>query len=182
MGTCRICGKQTIGDYQYCMQCNPQMSNRSKQSPDGRRRNPSGGNNPAQGLGGDYLKNGYFHFVNGKPYLREEIFTTEAELVARVLSTKGMTSASLRRFYQKVMGINQRFKDTGDFEEAKPCLFSLYPNAADAVTRNNNVPEEFRQFINKNVKLATKDAYHFKGFVEHFQSVLAYFKETGGKK
>jgi CRISPR-associated protein Csm2 len=130
------------------------------------------------GLGSDYLKDGYFN----EGYLRKEIFTSEAERVAGVLSAKGMSSASLRRFYNKLRGIYSRYNDTKNFEEIKPCLYSLYPNVADAVSRNSNVPEEFRQFINTNLNLAEKDPAHMKGFVEHYQSVLAYFKDNVGRR
>ena len=38
------------------------------------------------------------------------------------------------------------------------------------------VPEEFQQFINRNVELAVEDEQSFRrGFLQHFESVLAYF-------
>ncbi|WP_027365631.1 type III-A CRISPR-associated protein Csm2 [Desulfotruncus alcoholivorax] len=178
MGKCRDCGKTTFDNYQYCPQCF------SAHKGDGRIH--SGSFKPQQrpeynapGLGSDYLQNGYFY---DQGYLREEIFTSEAELVAAVLSAKGMTSASLRRFYNKLRGIYARYKDNANFEEIKPGLYSFYPNVADAVARNDNVPEEFRRFINTNIKLAVKDPQHLAGFVEHFQSVLAYFKDNSNRR
>lgn len=184
MGICKSCGKPTLGDYQYCMQCN---SARRESRPPERNDRRQYGNSPSRagqidtrpGLGPDYLKDGYF---NDKGYLSEGIYTSDAVRVAEVLSAKGMTRASLRRFYNKLRGIHSRFKDTKNFDEIKPGLYSFYPNVADAISRNNNVPEEFRQFIDKNIKLAVKDKEHFFGFVEHFQSVLAYFKESGGRR
>ncbi|MDF9408706.1 type III-A CRISPR-associated protein Csm2 [Pelotomaculum isophthalicicum JI] len=185
MGKCRICGKQTFGDYQYCRQCNSaQKGGRQPERGDRRHYGSTSSytgrsGNPSSGLNSDYLKDGYF---NEKGYLRKEIYTSEAELVAAVLSTKGMTRASLRRFYNKLRGIYSRFKDTRNFEEIKSVLYSFYPNAADAVSKNNNIPVEFRTFINVNVNLAEKDPDHLHGFVEHFQSVIAYFKESGYRR
>lgn len=181
MAKCRTCGKQTMGDFQYCIQCSSAQRGGGQTE-----RRPQAGSSPrlsrpesaVPGFGADYLKEGYF---SGE-YLREELYTSEAVRVADVLSAKGMSRASLRRFYNKLRGIYARFKDAKNFEEIKPALYSFYPNVADAVSRNNNVPEEFRQFINKNIRLAATDPKHLNAFVEHFQSVLAYFKETGGRR
>ncbi|RJX27659.1 MAG: type III-A CRISPR-associated protein Csm2 [Dethiobacter sp.] len=183
MGKCKACGKQTMGNYEYCMQCNIAQRGGGPTDKDKRKRKDFS-SSPAEqikrpGLEEDYLKNGYF---NDKGYLREEIFTSEAMRVAEILSAKGMTRASLRRFYNKLRGIYSRFKDAKNFEEIKAGLYSFYPNVADAISRNSNVPEEFRQFIYTNVGLAVKDSDHLKGFVEHFQSVLAYFKESGSRR
>ncbi len=184
MGRCLSCGKQTSENYKYCPQCNNAQRG-SRQSERGERRQYTG---PPQqrgrqertlsGLGPDYLKDGYFN----DGYLRKEIFTSEAERVADLLSARGMSSVSLRKFYNKLRGIYSRYNDTKNFEEIKPGLYSLYPNVADAVTRNSNVPEEFRQFINANLKQAEKSPDHLKGFVEHYQSVLAYFKENVARR
>lgn len=182
MGRCKICGKPTLENYQYCPQCS--SAQRESRPPErrggGQYSGPparrSGQERTVPGLGPDYLQGGYF---NEKGYLRKEIFTTEAERVAGLLSAKGMTSAALRRFYNKVRGIYERYNDTKNFEEAKTGLYSIYPNVADKVSRNNsNVPEEFRRFINTNLNLAERDPDHLKGFVQHFQSVVAYFKDN----
>ena len=67
-------------------------------------------------------------------------------------------------------------------ERIKEKLYSFYPSAAYAVSRKNtSVPPEFQKFIETNMKLAVKDPKHFKGFVEHFQSVVAYFKEKDNR-
>lgn len=184
MGTCRICGKQTLGEHQYCIQCSSAyIGDRSAEKRD---RGHHGGSPARQGqaeststgLGSNYLKDGYF---NDSGYLREEIYTTEATRVAGVLSSKNMTSAALRRFFNKLRGIDSRFKSGSDFEEIKPGLYAFQRDVAYAVGRGV-VPEEFRQFINTNIRLAIIDPKHFKGFVEHFQSVLAYFKESANRR
>ena len=174
MGICLSCGKPTLPNYKYCMQCkgeNPEKKQNISNPPAQNRQESH-----FTGFGSAYLKNGYFK----DGYLRKEIFTDEAVKVAEKLAEKGMSKAALRRFYNKLRGIYARYKDTRNFEEIKPALYSFYPNATDATMRNNNnVPYEFRHFININVALAEKDPEHLKGFVEHFQSVLAYFKESG---
>ncbi|AEF93463.1 CRISPR-associated protein TM1810 domain protein [Desulfotomaculum nigrificans CO-1-SRB] len=177
MGKCRICGKPTLGDYQYCMQCNnSRAANKRLQGNTMPRQNSQV--SVACKLGADYLKDGYY---NDQGYLRKEIFTTEAEMVAGVLAASGMTSASLRRFYNKLRGIYARYQDNKNFDEIKPYLYKFYPNATDAV-RRKIVPEEFRRFININVALAEQSPENLKGFVEHFQSVVAYFKDNEGRR
>jgi len=174
LGTCKICGKQTFEGYTLCPQCNNASKGKS-----GKARAKNKPQTSEQSLSPDYLKNGYFD-ENG--YLREEIFTSEAMHVSDVLSSKGMTSAAIRRFYTKLRGISNRY-GTGDFERIKEKLYSFYPSAAYAVSRKNtSVPPEFQKFIETNIKLAVKDPKHFKGFVEHFQSVVAYFKEKDNRR
>ncbi|GAB6158194.1 hypothetical protein JCM39194_13940 [Desulfotomaculum varum] len=176
MGNCRICGKKTLGDYQYCIQCNPRVTpNKQQGGTTDRQYRQSNVNSK---LKPDYLKEGYY---NDQGHLRKEIFTTEAEMVAGVLAASGMKSASLRRFYNKLRGIYARYKDIRSFDEIKPDLYKFYPNAKDAVDRKT-VPEEFRIFINANVALAEQNPKNLTGFVEHFQSVVAYFKDNEGRR
>ncbi|MGB9803127.1 type III-A CRISPR-associated protein Csm2 [Desulfofundulus sp.] len=127
-------------------------------------------------LDGDYLKGGYF---DAKGYLRKELLTSDAEKVARVLSQKGMTSAALRRFYNKLKAIDAKLQSE-EFDAVKPDLYSLQANViynAGRLSDGNNklVPEEFLEFMRTNIEKAEIDRKHFKAFIEHFQSVLAYF-------
>lgn len=191
MARCRTCGKTALNGYEYCIQCNPKPGSASGRAPEGRadgRFRQNRGARPGERdnissrshaeLAPDYLKNGYFN-ENGR--LREEIFTLDAENVAAVLSANEMTSAAIRRFFNKLRGIDARFKSSRDFESTKEDLYGFYPQAAYAVGRKV-APEQFRKFIEKNIKLAVIDEKHYKGFVEHFQSVVAYFKEKDQRR
>ena len=100
--------------------------------------------------------------------------------MADVLADRGMKNAALRRFYAKLRGIDNRFLANGDFNEVQQKLYSFHPDVAYAVGRKV-VPPEFQNFIDTNIKLAVKGANHFKGFIDHFQSVVAYFKEQDSR-
>lgn len=123
----------------------------------------------------NYLDKGYF---DEKKYLREEIFKGEAKEVARVLATLRMTPTSLRAFYNKLIAIENKYKaSNNNFDLIKASIYAFERDVAYQVSRGV-VSEEFRKFINKNAELAKKGPEEFKGFKEHFLSVLAYFKDA----
>ncbi len=123
----------------------------------------------------DYLAKGYF---DDKGYLREGIFKDEAKEVVRVLAALRMTPTSLRAFYNKLIAIENKYKNSdNNFDLIKPNVYAFERDVAYQVSRGV-VSEEFRKFINKNAELAKKGPKEFKGFKEHFLSVLAYFKDV----
>ena len=125
-----------------------------------------------------YLKEGYFD-ANGN--INCDLLTVEAEQVARVLGNSGMTSAQIRRFFGQVRSI-ERGLWTKDFSNIVPRIQSLQPLVANYVGRANNQwerqqRENMKRFIDRNVELATSNENSFKkGFIPHFESVVAYFK------
>ena len=126
-------------------------------------------------LPNDYLKEGYFD-ENG--YLRAGIFQEDAKEVATVLAGLKMTSTSLRAFYNKLKAIESKYKaSNNNFDLIKPNLYAFERDVAYQISRGV-VSEDFRKFINKNAELAIKGPKEFKGFIEHFLSVLAYFKDV----
>ena len=127
------------------------------------------------GLPEGYLSNGYF---DEKGYLREGLFKDEAKEVAKVLAALRMTPTSLRAFYNKLIAIENKYKSSdNNFDLIKPNIYAFERDVAYQVSRGV-VSEEFRKFINKNADLAKKGPKEFKGFKEHFLSVLAYFKDV----
>ena len=126
-------------------------------------------------FGPDYLADGYFEEKEGKRYLRSEILDTVAMDVAKVLGNQGMKPHQLRRFFNKARGIESKLERVKDFEAIKADIYGFKRDVAYQVGRKV-VPEEFQQFINRNVELAVQDEESFRqGFMEHFESVLAYF-------
>lgn len=125
-----------------------------------------------------YLTNSYF---DEKGYLRAGIFKEEAKEVAGVLAALDMTPTSLRAFYNKLKAIESQYRiSNNNFDLIKPKLYAFERDVAYQVSRGV-VPEEFRTFINKNADLAIKGPDEFKGFLEHFLSVLSYFKDVPKK-
>lgn len=125
-------------------------------------------------LRSDYLSSGYF---DGKGYLREGIFKDDAKEVANILASQRMTPTSLRAFYNKVKAIESEYKMSNNFDAIKSKLYAFERDVAYQISRGV-VNEEFRKFIVKNAELAVKGPKEFKGFVEHFLSVLSYFKDV----
>ena len=129
-----------------------------------------------------YLEGGYF---DQKDKIRPELITRTAEDIARTLGNAGVTTAQLRRFFGQVRSIERELAARDrDFEAVAPQIQSLKPMVANYVGRGNNPWERerrevFKRFIDRNVDrvMAGNDERFFKrGFVPHFESVVAYFK------
>jgi len=119
----------------------------------------------------DYLEDGYF---DEKGNVKPDLVDTWAEQVAQILGKSGITSHQLRRFFNQLRAIEAKL-ESEDFDAIRSDIHALKRDAAYAVGRGV-VKEEFKEFIDRNVELAVLDEDSFrKGFIEHFQSVLAYF-------
>jgi len=126
-------------------------------------------------FGPDYLADGYFEEKEGKSYLRSEILDTLAMDVAKVLGNQEMKSHQLRRFFNKARGIESKLDRVKDFEAIKADIYGFKRDVAYQVGRKV-VSAEFQYFIDRNVELAVQDEDSFRrGFMQHFESVLAYF-------
>lgn len=160
---CADCGKEFVpkeAHYKTCFDC-------AKKKKDG--------GFPNAKLPATYLNDSYF---DDKGHLREGIFKEEAKTVANVLAAEGMTPTALRVFYNKLKAIESRYKSSrNDFDLIKPSLYAFERDVAYQASRGV-VKEEFRKFITTNAALAAKGPKEFKGFIEHFLSVLAYFKDV----
>ena len=126
----------------------------------------------------DCLKSGYF---DDRGIIKCELLTQMAEQVANDLGGSGITSTQLRRFFAQVRSIERELGQK-DFSELAPQIQSLQPMVANYVGRGNSPWERerrevFKQFIDRNVELAMRDKDSFKkGFIPHFESVVAYYK------
>jgi len=130
-------------------------------------------------LPNEYLGKGYF---DERGNVFQELVTTAAEEVAKKLGTEGVTSTQLRRFYTKAKAVEQRMSAGENFESLIAGILELKQHAANAVGRAQGRDAEqglkiLKSFIDRNVELAVKgrDAFR-KGFLLHFQGVVAYFK------
>jgi CRISPR type III-A-associated protein Csm2 len=121
------------------------------------------------------LREGYFERKGEKRYLRPEVLDGLAMDVAKVLGRQDMKSSQLRRFFNKARGIESKLDREKDFEAIKAGIYGFKRDVAYQVGREV-VPEGFKQFIDRNVELAVQDEKSFRdGFLQHFESVLAYF-------
>ena len=129
-----------------------------------------------------YLKRlnegGYF---DAEKNLREELIVKDADLVARVLASGGITASQLRRFFNMSRGIEQQLENTGNFKALVPRIAKLQPFAAALIGKEQNERkrkelEVLLDFIDVNAQKGRESEKAFRdGFLEHFESVVAYF-------
>jgi CRISPR-associated protein Csm2 len=112
-----------------------------------------------------------------KKVVRPEVVDELAISVAKVLGNAKpeMKSHQLRRFFNKMRAIEAKLDTVESFELVKSDILGFKRDVAYAAGRDV-VPSEFKHFIDRNVELAAQSEENFRqGFIEHFQSVLAYF-------
>ena len=166
---CEKCGKPLKDDkFKFCFACNEVM------------KAGGGGGFPshASKLRDDYLEGGYFDEKNGKNYIKENVFIKWAQEVSSDLKLQSppMTSAAIRRYFSKLRAIEYKYKMNHDFDLAREGIYAFARDVS--YTENRNVtPVLFSRFIEKNIAESKKSPEHFRAFVEHFQSVVAYFKD-----
>lgn len=162
---CEKCGKPLKDDkFKYCFSCNEAIK--------------GGGGAGSSTLREGYLSGGYFEEKNGRKYIKEDIFIKWAKDISGDLKiqTPAMTSAAIRRYFSKLRAIEYKFKMNRDFDLAREGIYAFARDVA--YTENRGVtPVLFSRFIEANIAEAKKSAEHFRAFVEHFQSVVAYFKD-----
>jgi CRISPR/Cas system CSM-associated protein Csm2 small subunit len=166
------CGKSKKPDFPTCLDC----SQKAREARDSRGGSHYSGTASSATLPKDYLSGGYFESKNGKNYIREEVFMSWAKEVSVSLKQDGLTSAAIRRFFSKLRAIEYKYKMFHDFDLAREGIYAFARDVS--YTENRGVtPQLFSRFIEKNIVEAKKDSEHFRAFIEHFQSVVAYFKD-----
>lgn len=135
---------------------------------------------PLPRLPADYLRNGYF---DQKGNVLPQVIQDWAKDIAQELykSKPRMSTTQLRgRFFAEVRRLEKRLDTTHDFDMVKPEILKLKAYAQDA-EKKNKVPSLFKQFMELNVHWAAKGEKEFtKGFINHFECVVAYYPEVRG--
>jgi CRISPR-associated protein Csm2 len=123
-----------------------------------------------------YLADGYFEIKNGKNYIKEDVFIKWPQDISADLRSAGMSPTAIRNFFNKLRAVEHNYKVTKDFDKTRQGIYSFCRDVHYTETRGVT-PELFTKFIEANIALAKKDPEHFKAFIEHFQSVIAYYKD-----
>lgn len=95
--------------------------------------------------------------------------------IVKVFATQELSSTALRRFYNKAKALSNKFQFNPNYKLLLPDLYAFERDAAYAASRLV-VPGVFVGFVVKNMHLATCDEKGFRGFIEHFQSIVAFAK------
>ncbi len=123
-----------------------------------------------------YLSNGYF---KERDVLHEELVGKMADSVAR--SFRNLTNHQLRRFYTHVRDAENKLKMTKDWQSVNIDIKKLKAFIAEAFGKKK-IPETFYHFINKNLDCVKDEISFVKGFLIHFEAVVAYFTFYNPKK
>lgn len=125
----------------------------------------------------DYLAGGYF---DEQGNLRERYIAKDgdADIIAKQLgwARPAMTNHQLRRFYGHVRAAANRLDMTENFSAVYINLKKLDPFVSEAKGKGK-IPDLFYDFVIKNIKVIRPDHKEdfTKGFLEHFQAVVAFF-------
>jgi CRISPR type III-A/MTUBE-associated protein Csm2 len=124
----------------------------------------------------DYLKGGYFK--DDRKNIRDDLLLGTAENVAKAIGfARGITNSQLRRFYGHAKNVQVNLELTGDYQRVKGSILSLKSFAAEAFGKEK-IKRNFYEFISKNIEQIEKyndpDVFT-KGFMKHFEAVVAYF-------
>lgn len=123
-----------------------------------------------------YLRNGYFDTSNNT--LPEVIVDWPKDLAGNLYASRQMKTAQLRRFFNEARRIEGKLDAGASFPSLKPEILKFDNYAADAV-KKKKAPPLFKEFIEQNLKWATKEEKAFRrGFIPHFEAVVAYFPEA----
>lgn len=126
-------------------------------------------------LPANYLTKGYFDQSGN---LHEELIIDHAQQCARAFGAREtlnkMGTSQLRRFFGHARAAEMKLNMTNDFPAAKLEIKKLIPFASEASSKRK-VPECFLEFIEKNVHLVQDEKSFRKGFMQHFEAVVAFF-------
>lgn len=126
-------------------------------------------------IGNDCFPHGYPRYLTDDGHTRVELVQGEAEKIAECFRSAGLNRHQLRAFYNHAKRQLQRLDYGTPFVETRVEIARLQYFAADRAARSNNpVPAVFKNFIERNI-VAVRDEVTFrKGFMPHFEAVVAY--------
>jgi CRISPR type III-A-associated protein Csm2 len=117
----------------------------------------------------------YPKYFNGEGHTRVELIKNQAEKIAARFESDGLKRHQLRAFYDHAKRQLQRLAYGVPFGEVHPEIARLKAFAADRAGRANNpIPASFKQFIDHNVDAVNDETSFKKGFMPHFEAVVAY--------
>jgi CRISPR-associated protein Csm2 len=164
-------------------------NNNNRSNNDYNNRNINGGyqnDKRNEGLPDWYLKDGYFEEVIDEitkekvKKLKDCYILNDTEKISKVISMArpSLKSTQLRKFYDYAVNIKEKMRLlNNNFSVVTTDIEKLVEFAYDAKNKGK-VPEIFFDFIKMNV-LAVKTREDFvKGFMEHFQAVVAYYPKN----
>ncbi|SRR5579883_1978712 len=128
-----------------------------------------------QGGSGDAFPPGYPTYFGPDGHTRVELLLKEAENLATCFERDRLKRHQLRAFYDHAKRQLQRLQHGASFGAVHPEIAKLKAFAADRAGRTENaLPLSFKRFIDFNVDAVTDQDSFEKGFMPHFEAVVAY--------
>lgn len=136
---------------------------------------------PPRGSGGKPDRNNcqfppdYPKYFGPDGHTRVELLLIEAKNIAACFERDRLKRNQLRAFYGHAKRQLQRLQHGAAFAEVHPEIAKLKAFAADRAGRAENaLPQSFKAFIDHNVNAITNQDSFQKGFMPHFEAVVAY--------
>ncbi|MGO9264668.1 MAG: type III-A CRISPR-associated protein Csm2 [Candidatus Binataceae bacterium] len=124
--------------------------------------------------GGNVFPPGYPQYFTKEGHTRVEVVKEEAERTAEQFARDKLTRHQLRAFYGHSKKQLQRLQYGTPFAEVHFEVARLKAFAADRAARANPIPPSFKEFIERNVDAIRDEKSFEKGFIPHFEAVVAY--------
>ena len=167
MGKCKICGKNTLGNYEYCLNCKPSSGRQRDYGPQSRER---------PGLPAHCIFNDSFYAADG--YLKREVNIEAAEAMSEILQRERMTQASIRNLFNVISSMKMKLKADRDLPPGFIREnFLKFVTQVEYQTKRGVIPETFRKFIEVHTDLAIKDKKEFLGFADFLTAIVARMKQ-----
>jgi CRISPR type III-A-associated protein Csm2 len=187
---CPSCGKTFVpreAHHRTCFDCFKKQRDAGG-GPGGEARAPAA----RAGAADDYLAAGYFADP-GRGVLFPELLTTVAEQWARELAGADVSMGQVRRYFTMARSLEDRLDNNESYDLVANELRRMKANVAALVGRTQDpfqrerLTRTLKAFLDLNVEAAVRDRQSFlKGFLPHFECVLAYFywfnSQKGGRR
>jgi len=117
--------------------------------------------------------NNYPNYFDEGGVTRAEYVTNYADDIARRLGDERLSMHQLRAFYQYAKRQEAALEHGRSFREVLFEIRKLKPFAFER-EQKKKIPPVFRRFIDLNIDKVTDEKTFLRGFIEHFQAVVAY--------
>ncbi len=118
---------------------------------------------------------GYPEYLTKDGHTRVDLITSTAEAIAARFESDRLKRHQLRSFYDHAKRQLRRLEYGAPFGAVHAEIARLKAFAADRAARSDNaVPQSFKRFIDLNVDALKDEASFRKGFMPHFEAVVAY--------
>ncbi|PKK82044.1 MAG: hypothetical protein CVT49_15780 [candidate division Zixibacteria bacterium HGW-Zixibacteria-1] len=167
MGKCKVCGGNTLGDYEYCLKCKPSTGRQRGYAPQSRER---------PGLPSHCVFKDSFYEPDG--YLKREVNIEAAEAMSEILQRERMTQASIRNLFNSVNSIKMKLKTDRDLPSGFIREnFLKFVTQVEYQSKRDVIPEIFRIFVEIHTDLVVKDKKEFLGFADYLTAIVARMKQ-----